>query len=53
MSENNKVISILVNQNDEKMINSFTRWGFRKVDSFSRYIGNNYCLEDYKMEYIL
>ena len=52
-AENNKVISILVNQNDEKMISIFERWGFKKLEALTRYIGDNYYLEDYKMEYVL
>lgn len=52
-AENNKVISILVNRNDEKMISIFERWGFKKLETLTRYIGNNYYLEDYKMEYVL
>ena len=53
LAENNKVISILVNQNDEKMIKTFERWGFKKQEILTRYIGNDFYLEDYKMEYVL
>lgn len=53
LAENNKVISILVNQNDEKMIKTFEKWGFKKVDTLTRYIGDDFYLEDYKMEYVL
>jgi ribosomal protein S18 acetylase RimI-like enzyme len=53
LAENNKVISILVNQNDEKMIRTFERWGFKKQEILTRYIGNDFYLEDYKMEYAL
>ena len=53
LNENNKVISILVNQNDENMIKTFEKWGFKKLETLTRYIGNDFYLEDYKMEYVL